>query len=132
MLSVLRLILQAKRDLYSVIGMRKKHNNRILGRKPHHRLVSSLLKHGSIITTEAKAKELRRHVEPLITKAKGEMSLAKRRLLLSKLMHKEDFERLVDVAKDCERRPGGYLRLTRLPITRTDSVLEMRIEILSS
>ncbi len=91
-------------------------------------LVSSLLQHGSIVTTEAKAKELRRHIEPLVTDAKGDMPLAKRRRLLAKLVQPSDLNLLVDVAKANETRPGGYVRLTRLPITRHDSAQTMRIE----
>ena len=117
--------------------MRNKHNNRILGRKPHHRkalmrnLTSSLLQHRSIVTTEAKAKELRRYAEPLITKAKGDMTLARRRALLAKLQHTSDLPALVEIAESHKDRPGGYLRLTKLPISRADAAREVRVEVVS-
>ncbi|MEX1111960.1 MAG: 50S ribosomal protein L17 [Candidatus Andersenbacteria bacterium] len=116
--------------------MRHKHSNRILGRNSHNRkqlmqnLTSSLLRHGAIVTTEAKAKELRKHVEPLITRAKLEMTLANRRLLTSRLLHKEDLDTLAEIAKANSKRAGGYLRLTHLPVTRADSAPQMRVELI--
>ena len=113
-----------------------KLRHRILSRPAHHRrmlmrnLTSSLLKSRSIVTTEAKGKELRKHIEPLITSAKGELTLAKRRQLLKHLLHKEDLPALLEVAKANATRPGGYLRLTKLPITRTDAAKEVRVDIL--
>lgn len=116
--------------------MRKKINNRILGRSADERvhlmqlLTTSLLEHGAITTTEAKAKELRRHFEPLVTRARQETTLANRRLLISKLGSKADLARLLDVAKKNEKRPGGYLRVTKLHTNRTDAARMARIEIL--
>jgi len=95
-------------------------------------LTSSLLKHGAIITTEAKAKELRKHFEPLVTKAKKEMTLARRRQLMSDLLHKDDISALLSVAKANAKRAGGYLRLTRLPSNRHDAAAIMRIDIIDS
>lgn len=116
--------------------MRHKKNNRILGRNANQRLhlmqglTGSLLEHGSIVTTEAKAKELRKHFEPLVTMAKQELTLANRRRLISSLMHKADLGALVEVAKKQAKRPGGYLRITKLPVTRTDAAHMARIDIL--
>lgn len=116
--------------------MRHKHSNRILGRNSQDRkqlmqnLTSSLLEHGSLVTTEAKAKELRKHVEPLITRAKQDLTLANRRLLLSRLLHEKDLAPLVEVAKVHKDRNGGYLRLTHLPVTRADAAPQMRVDIL--
>lgn len=93
-------------------------------------LTSSILEHGSIVTTEAKAKELRGHLEPLITRAKQELTLANRRLLLKKLQHNQDLDRLVNVAKASSKRPGGYMRLTRLPSKRADAAPVMRVDII--
>lgn len=95
-------------------------------------LTSSLLQHGFITTTEAKAKELRRHVEPLITRAKQDLTLANRRLLLRKLQHASDLDALLAVAKANAKRPGGYLRLTRLPAKRHDNAPVMRVDIIES
>lgn len=116
--------------------MRKKNSKRILGRTSDRRdhlmksLTSSLLEHGSIVTIEAKAKELRRHLEPLITRARGEVTLATRRRLISSLMHKQDLPSLLEVAKRNEKRPGGYLRITKVPSKRADAASMAKIEIL--
>lgn len=118
--------------------MRNKHNNRILGRNASERghllkgLISALLEHGAITTTEAKAKELRKHVEPLITRAKQELTLANRRLLLAKLQHAHELDLLMEVAGRHKNRPGGYLRLTRLPNQRHDNAPVMRVEIIDA
>lgn len=116
--------------------MRNKKSNRILGRTSDRRghlmksLISSLLEHGAIVTSEAKAKELRQHFEPLITRAREDLTLANRRSLISYLMHKEDLSALVEVGKKHAKRPGGYLRITKLPVSRTDAARMAKIEIL--
>jgi len=92
-------------------------------------LTSSLLEHKSLVTTEPKAKEFRRHFEPLVTHAKSELTLANRRYLLARLLHKKDLPLLLDVAKEHAKRPGGYLRITKLPITRADAARMARIDI---
>lgn len=118
--------------------MKHRHHNRILGRSAAHRgqllqnLTSSLLTHGSIVTSEAKAKELRKHIEPLITRAKQELTLANRRHLLRQLGQREDIDRLVEVAQRSAKRPGGYLRLTRLPATRADNATVVRVDIVDA
>lgn len=116
--------------------MKKRHKGRILGRKAASRralfagLMAALLKHGSIVTTEAKAKELRRYCEPLITKAKQGQSLHVRRQLLSRLSTKANVERMLAVGQASSKRPGGYLRLTRLPGYRQDNAVMMRVDII--
>lgn len=117
--------------------MKHKHSNRILSRNFAQRkqllqnLSSSLLKHRTIITTEPKAKELRKFIEPLITEAKQELTLHRRRHLLQQVLHPEDVTALVEVAATHAKRPGGYLRLTKLPQTRTDGAKEVRVDILA-
>jgi len=114
--------------------MKHKHSNRILSRVAAHRgqllqnLCSSLLEHGTIVTTEAKAKELRRVIEPLITEAKKEMTIGRRRLLLARLLHATDLPRLLAVAQANQNRHGGYLRLTRIPSNRHDGGSLMRVD----
>lgn len=116
--------------------MKHRRQKRSLGREKSNRrqllqsLTSSLLLHGSIVTTEAKAKELRGFIEPLITKARLEMTLANRRRLMASLMHAADFTRLVEAAEANKKRPGGYLRLTHLPTTREDDASMMRVDLL--
>lgn len=115
--------------------MKHRHKNRILGRTSEERrrllqnLNSSLLEHRSVITTEARAKELRKYFEPLITEARGELTLHRRRRLLSKLPSKADLPRLLEVAKSQAGRPGGYVRITRLPVIRMDAASLVRVDI---
>ena len=67
-----------------------------------------------IRTTLAKAKELRRVLEPLITKAKSANDVATRRYLIAKLGNKEAIEKLFNVyAPKYKSRPGGYLRILK-------------------
>lgn len=117
-------------------AMKHQHSNRILGRVAHHRkallqnLASSLLKHGFVVTTDAKAKELRRHFEPLVTLAKQELTLHRRRQLLQQLLHADDLPALLEVASVHAQRPGGYLRLTKLPSKRHDAAARIRVDII--
>lgn len=118
--------------------MHHKKANRILGRTSAHRhgllknLSSALLEHGFVVTTKARASELRKHFEPLVTKAKGELTLARRRELLSKLQHKTELEPLITIASEHKTRPGGYLRLTKLPTNRHDNADQVRVDVIHS
>ena len=79
-------------------------------------LAISLIKHGKIKTTEAKAKELRPFVEKLITKGKTQ-SLSSRRLISSRLgsggvsATKKIFDEIAPKYKD---RNGGYIRVVKM------------------
>ncbi len=74
---------------------------------------ASLLKNELIKTTLVKAKELRRHVEPLITLAKID-SVANRRLAFARLRDQEAVAKLfTSVAPRHVGRPGGYLRVLK-------------------
>ena len=74
----------------------------------------SLIMEEQIRTTLAKAKELRRVLEPLITKAKSANDVATRRYLIAKLGNKEAIEKLFNVyAQKYKSRPGGYLRILK-------------------
>lgn len=95
----------------------KKDNH--LGRTSAHRkallsnMASSLILHKRITTTVAKAKELRKFVEPLITKSKVD-STHSRRTVFSYLQNKESVKTLFDdVANKIASRPGGYTRIIR-------------------
>lgn len=92
---------------------------RRLGRTSSHRtamfrnMSASLLKHEIIKTTLAKAKELRRVVEPLITLGK-EDSLANRRLAFARLRDKTIVQKLfTNVSLRHKDRPGGYVRVLK-------------------
>ncbi len=95
----------------------KKFNH--LGRTASHRsamlsnMASSLIKHKRINTTVAKAKALRKYVEPLITKAKDNTTHS-RRVVFSYLQDKESVNELFGtVADKVAERPGGYTRILK-------------------
>ncbi|WP_138432232.1 50S ribosomal protein L17 [Fodinibius saliphilus] len=100
--------------------MRHLKKGKKLSRTPSHRkatlasLSTALIKEHRIVTTLPKAKELRRFVEPLITKAKTDTS-HKRRQVFSKLNDKQAVSHLFDeVAQKAMDRPGGYTRVVKL------------------
>lgn len=95
----------------------KKFNH--LGRTAPHRkamlsnMASSLILHKRISTTVAKAKALRKYVEPLITKAKDDTTQS-RRVVFSYLQNKDSVKELFgDIAGRVEARPGGYTRIIK-------------------
>ncbi len=121
--------------------MRHRLAGKQLSRTSSHRramrrnMAASLIQHGTIRTTEAKAKELRRFVERLITIAK-QGTLHARRRVIQLLQDRDIFtydkaekdyvradksvvEKLFDeVAPHCADREGGYTRIIRLPDRR--------------
>ena len=95
----------------------KKFNH--LGRTASHRkamlsnMASSLIKHKRINTTIAKAKALKKYVEPLITKAKINTTNS-RRVVFKYLQDKESIiELFSDIAEKVADRPGGYTRILK-------------------
>lgn len=99
--------------------MRHRQSGRQLNRNSSHRqamfrnMASSLVKHGVIKTTVAKAKELRRVVEPLITLAKTD-SVANRRLAFARTQDKEVVGILFsELGARYQERPGGYTRILK-------------------
>jgi large subunit ribosomal protein L17 len=96
----------------------KKFNH--LSRKTAHRksllsnMACSLIEHKKINTTLAKAKALRKYVEPLITKSKTDTTHS-RRVVFSYLKQKEAVSELFrEVASKVADRPGGYTRIIKL------------------
>ena len=108
--------------------MRHSNKNRKFGRERKVRrtflkgLALDLIRHGKITTTEARAKELRKVVEPLVTLAKKN-DVASRRLAVSRLMNrKAEATKLFDeIAPNYKTRPGGYTRITRLAVRKSDA-----------
>ncbi len=77
-------------------------------------LASQLVMHKRIKTTDAKAKELRSYIEPLITLAKKN-DLHSRRMVIKKLPHKNIVKLLFkEIAPRYVERPGGYTRIIKL------------------
>ncbi|WP_192823283.1 50S ribosomal protein L17 [Rufibacter sp. LB8] len=99
--------------------MRHGKKNNHLGRTASHRaallsnMASSLILHKRVITTVAKAKALRKYVEPLLTKSKSDTTHS-RRTVFSYLQNKESVKELYDaVAGKIANRPGGYTRIIK-------------------
>ena len=110
--------------------MRHGNKNNHLSRKKGHRgalmsnMAVSLIAHKRIETTLAKARALRRYVEPLITKSKDD-STHSRRVVFSYLQNKDAVSVLFrDVAPKIAERAGGYTRILKLG-TRPGDASEM-------
>jgi len=102
-----------------------------LGRKTAHReallsnLASSLILNKRITTTVAKAKALRKYVEPLLTKAKADTTHS-RRTVFSYLQNKESVQTLFgEVASKIAERQGGYTRIIKFGDVRQGDNAEM-------
>ena len=115
--------------------MRHRNSGRKLGRKSSHRaalfnnLVTSLLEHGRIETTEAKAKELRPFVEKLITKARSG-TLHDRRIAGKHVHKRETADKLFqDLGKRFATRRGGYTRILKTGHRKGDGAEMARIEL---
>ncbi len=99
--------------------MRHRKSGRQLNRNSSHRkamfknMANSLFEHETIRTTLPKAKELRRVVEPLITKAKTD-SVANRRNAFAKLRDDAMVAKLfTQLGPFYKERPGGYIRILK-------------------
>ena len=99
-----------------------RHNKKFnhLGRTADHRrallanLAISLIMHKRITTTLAKAKALKKYVEPLVTRAEND-STNSRRVAFSYLQNKESIKELFGpIADKVGDRPGGYTRIIKL------------------
>lgn len=97
-----------------------------LGRKPAHRkslhrnLVTSLVRHERVKTTVAKAKEVRRTAEKMITRA-GEDTVHNRRIVGKDIADQEVLSKLfTDIGPTYKARPGGYTRILKLGARKSD------------
>lgn len=106
--------------------MRKHEKFKTLGREKGQRvslvksLMRSLVIHESITTTETRAKELRKYIEPLLTNAK-KATLASRRLVVSRLGDEKAAKKLIEVIAPAHKaRNGGYTRVVKLPLRKAD------------
>ena len=106
-----------------------RHNKKFnhLGRTADHRramlanMAISLIMHKRITTTLAKAKALKKYVEPLITRSKDD-STNSRRVVFSYLQNKEALKELFGpVAQKVGDRPGGYTRIIKLGSRQGDA-----------
>jgi large subunit ribosomal protein L17 len=111
------------------VGMKK------LGRPTGHRLalirnlMTDLLRHGRLQTTEPKANELRREVEKLIGTARAG-DLHARRLVAAKLYDQEVLKKLfAEIVPRYQSRPGGFTRTVKLMPRRGDGAPMAQIEL---
>ncbi|MBC8401636.1 MAG: 50S ribosomal protein L17 [Candidatus Marinimicrobia bacterium] len=116
--------------------MRHQKSGRKLGRTAAHRkatlsnMAAALITYKKIKTTDARAKELRRFIEPLITFAKRG-DLHARRQVLKKIRHKNIVNTLFnDVAPVYSNRNGGYTRITKLGFRDNDRASISLVELI--
>jgi large subunit ribosomal protein L17 len=92
-------------------------------------MASSLIEHKRINTTVAKAKALKKFVEPLITKAKSDTT-HNRRVVFSALRNKYAVSELFrDIAEKVADRPGGYTRIIKVGSRLGDNASMALIEL---
>lgn len=114
--------------------MRHHNNVRKFGREKNQRqalmrsLAYSLLVHEKMVTTLAKAKELRPYVEKLVTRGKTD-TLASRRIVFSRIGESNASRKLFTVLgpKYIDRK-GGYTRITKMPKRLADNSPMAQIE----
>ena len=107
--------------------MRHRKGFNTLGLKPSHRkslirnMVTSLFRYERIKTTKAKALEVRRTAEKMITRAKVD-SVHNRRTVAKKIWDKEILNKLfTEIAPGFDKRPGGYTRILKTGYRQGDA-----------
>jgi large subunit ribosomal protein L17 len=117
--------------------MRHLKAGRKFKRSPSHRqmmyrnLATSLLEHGKMTTTLAKAKEIQPYVEKLITLAKGGWNLNNFRRTLRVLTKKDiAFKLFKEIGPRYADRPGGYTRIYKLAKVRQGDASPMAVIVL--
>ena len=114
-----------------------RHNKKFnhLSRTASHRaamlanMATSLIMHKRITTTLAKAKALKKYVEPLITRSKEDTTNS-RRVVFSYLQKKEAIKELFStISEKVANRPGGYTRIIKLGTRKDDGAQMCFIEL---
>jgi large subunit ribosomal protein L17 len=115
--------------------MRHRAKGKQLSRTASHKramlanMATSLFRHDRVVTTQAKAKELRPYAERLITLARRG-DLHARRLVERRIKDKEVTHRLFsEIGKRFAARPGGYTRIIKLGHRAGDGADVARIEL---
>ena len=115
--------------------MRHRAKGRQLSRTASHRkallanLATSLFRHDRVVTTEAKAKELRPYAERLITLARRG-DLHARRLVERRIKDKDVTHKLfVELGPRYQARPGGYLRILKCGFRAGDNAPMAYVEL---
>ena len=108
--------------------MRHRIKGKKLGRPTEHRilmlrnLVTDLMEHGKVVTTVARAKELRRLADRVITKAKQEDKVKAIREVLEIVTKKDIAYKVVnEIAPKYKDRNGGYTRLLHYHFRKGDA-----------
>jgi len=114
--------------------MNKGKQGRKFGRKRDQRkallksLARALILHEKVATTEAKAKELRVYIEPMITRSKKDSLAARRRL--ARYFGDDVLKKLFsDIGPRYKDRKGGYTRVVKRGFRKTDSARQAVIEL---
>lgn len=93
-------------------------------------LTKDVIMNESIVTTEARAKEVRKFVDKMITYGKKETLVSRRKALAFLHNDKEVVNKVFnDLAKRYENRNGGYTRIIKLKERRGDDALEVKLEL---
>ena len=115
--------------------MRHRKSGRKFNRNSSHRkamfknMVNSLVEHELIKTTLPKAKELRGHIEPLITLAKND-TVANRRLAFDRTRSDAAVGKLfTDLGPRYQNRPGGYVRILKCGFRAGDNATMAYVEL---
>ncbi len=91
-------------------------------------LAESLILHGSIVTTKAKAKELKTVIEPLVTKAKKNRPVDMEIIMKTLYTGKAVTKLVKEIAPRYMERKGGYTRIVKLGYRSADSAETAKIE----
>jgi len=93
-------------------------------------LTKDVINYGYVVTTEARAKEVRKFVDKMITYGKLGTLVARRKALA--FLHNDDkvvSKVFNELAEKYESRTGGYTRIIKLKERRGDDALEVRLEL---
>ena len=93
-------------------------------------LTKDVIMNGFVVTTEARAKEVRKFVDKMITYGKDGSLVSRRKALAFLHNDKEVISKVFnELAKTYETRNGGYTRIIKLKERRGDDALEVRLEL---
>ena len=110
---------------YRKLGVTNKHRRSMLAT-----LTKQLIENERIVTTETRAKEVRKFVDKMITYGKDGSLVARRKALAFLHNDKEVTSKVFnELAKTYETRNGGYTRIIKLKERRGDDALEVRLEL---
>lgn len=93
-------------------------------------LTKDVIMNGYVVTTEARAKEVRKFVERMITYGKNGTLVSRRKALAFLHNDKEVVSKVFnELAKNYETRNGGYTRIIKIKERRGDDALEVKLEL---